>query len=249
MTTAADRQARARPSPLASLRQLYTILLRMQLTTLRLLGVAALGSIGVLLGALSGQDDDPVGATAEMSAAYGITIAIPLCVLWLATSSVGDLIDDGLLVYLWLKPVSRWQLPAAAVLATATVVLALIALPLVAATLVAGVPELVPAVAIATTLATLAYAGLFVAAGLWLRRALWWGIAYLLVWENGIARASEGASRLSVGGYARSALARIADVEVELGGRSLLLSLVVLVAVTVGGWLVATHRYRRAEIA
>ena len=80
-------------------------------------------------------------------------------------------------------------------------------------------------------------------------RALWWGIAYLLVWETGIARASEGASRLSVGGYARSALARVADVDVELGGRSLLLSLVVLVAVTLGGWLAATHRYRRAEIA
>jgi hypothetical protein len=98
-------------------------------------------------------------------------------------------------------------------------------------------------------LATLAYAGLFVALGLWLRRALWWGLAYLLVWENGVARASEGASRLSVGGYARSALARLTDVELELGGRPLALSLVVLVVVTIGGWLAATYRYRRAEIA
>lgn len=249
MTTTADRPRRPRPAPLASLRELYGVLLRMQLTTLRLLGVAALGAVGVLLGGLTGHDDDPVGATAEMTAAYGITIAIPLCVLWLATSSVGDLIDDGLLVYLWLKPVARWQLPAAALAATATVVLALIVVPLVAATLVAGVPELAASVALASTLATLAYAGLFVAAGFWLRRALWWGIAYLLVWENGIARASEGASRLSVGGYARSVLARMADIELELGGRSLVLSLVVLVAVTVGGLLAATHRYRRAEIA
>ena len=98
-------------------------------------------------------------------------------------------------------------------------------------------------------LATLAYAGLFVALGLWLRRALWWGLAYLLVWENGVARASEGASRLSVGGYARSVLARLTDVELELGGRPLVLSLVVLVVVTIGGWLAATYRYRRAEIA
>ena len=184
-----------------------------------------------------------------MIAGYGITVAIPLCILWLATSSVGDLVDDGLLVYLWLKPVARWQLPGASILATGTVVLALVVVPLVVATVVAGMPELVLDVAVACVLATLAYAGLFVALGLWLRRALWWGLAYLLVWENGVARASEGASRLSVGGYARSVLARLTDVELELGGRPLVLSLVVLVVVTIGGWLAATYRYRRAEIA
>jgi hypothetical protein len=69
------------------------------------------------------------------------------------------------------------------------------------------------------------------------------------VWENGIARASEGASRLSIGGYARSVLARLADVELADAGRSLVLAVVVLVAVAIGGWLAATIRYRRAEIA
>jgi hypothetical protein len=69
------------------------------------------------------------------------------------------------------------------------------------------------------------------------------------VWENGIARASEGASRLSVGTYARSVLARLADLDLDLAGRPLVLSVVALVVVAVGGWLAATHRYRRAEIA
>jgi len=249
MTATAETALRPRPTPFATLRQLYVIVLRMQLTPLRLVGVAALGAIGILLGALTGRDDDPTQATVDMAAGYGLTVAIPLCVLWLATSSVGDLVDDGLLVYLWLKPVARWQLPAASVLATATVVLALVVVPLVVATLVAGTSGLLLDVALAGTLATLAYASLFVALGLWLRRALWWGLAYLLVWENGVARASEGASRLSVGGYARSVLARLADVELDLGGRPLALALVVLVAVAVGGWLAGTYRYRRAEIA
>jgi len=191
MTTTVDAPPRRRPAALATLRQLYTIVLRMQLTPLRTLAVAALGAIGILLGFLTGSDDDPVQATVEMIGGYGITVAIPLCILWLATSSVGDLIDDGLLVYLWLKPVARWQLPGASVLATGTVVLALVVVPLVVATLVAGTPELALDALVACVLATLAYAGLFVALGLWLRRALWWGLAYLLVWENGVARASE----------------------------------------------------------
>ena len=247
--TAATDTTRPRPATLTTLRQLYTIVLRMQLTPLRLLGIGALGSIALLLGVLTGRDDDPLRATADLAAGYGITVAIPLCILWLATSSVGDLVDDGLLVYLWLKPVARWQLPAASVLATSTVVLALIVVPLVVATLGAGTPGLALDVAVAGVLTTLAYSGLFVALGLWLRRALWWGIAYLLVWENGIARASEGASRLSVGGYGRSVLAQLADVDLELGGRPLVLSVVVLVVVTIGGWLAATYRYRHAEIA
>jgi hypothetical protein len=248
MSATAD-VTRPRPAALATLRELYVIVLRMQLTPLRLLGVGALGAIGALLGVLTGRDDDPVRATADLVAAYGIAVAIPLCALWLATSSVGDLVDDGLLVYLWLKPVSRWQLPAASILATSTVVLALIVAPFVLATLLAGTPGLAPHVLVACALATLAYASLFVAGGLWLRRALWWGLAYLLVWENGIARASEGASRLSVGGYAHSVLARLADVDLELGGRPLTVSVVALLVVIVGGWLAATHRYRRAEIA
>ena len=247
--TAATDTTRPRPATLTTLSQLYTIVLRMQLTPLRLLGIGALGGIALLLGVLTGRNDDPVRATADLAAGYGITVAIPLCILWLATSSVGDLVDDGLLVYLWLKPVARWQLPAASVLATSTIVLALIVVPLVVATLGAGTPGLALDVAVAGVLTTLAYSGLFVALGLWLRRALWWGIAYLLVWENGIARASEGASRLSVGGYGRSVLAQLADVDLELGGRPLVLSVVVLVVVAIGGWLAATYRYRHAEIA
>jgi len=54
---------------------------------------------------------------------------------------------------------------------------------------------------------------------------------------------------LSVGGYGRSVLAQLADVDLELGGRPLVLSVVVLVVVAIGGWLAATYRYRHAEIA
>jgi ABC-2 type transport system permease protein len=233
---------------LLSLRTLYWLLLRLQVTWLRAAGLASLGGVAVLLAFFARRDDDPVRAAARVVADYGLTLAIPVCVLWFATSSVGDLVEDRLLVYLWLKPVSRWQLPAAAILATATTVVPLVVAPLVIATVVADAAELALPAAIACVLAGLAYAALFVFAGLWLRRALWWGLLYVLLWENGLARASDGAARLSVGGYARSLLAGLADVDLTLGERGLAASLAALIVVATGGAIAATARYRRAEV-
>ena len=55
-------------------------------------------------------------------------------------------------------------------------------------------------------LARLAYAGLFVAAGIWFRRAVWWGLAFVLLWENVVAYTAEGrrASRSPGGPFACS---------------------------------------------
>jgi len=57
----------------------------------------------------------------DIVAAYGLGIVVPLAALWFGTSAIGDLVEDRLLVYLWLKPIPRWQLPAAAILATSSV--------------------------------------------------------------------------------------------------------------------------------
>jgi len=232
----------------SSFAALYRLLLRLQVTPLRLVGIAALGSLAILLGLLARGDEDALRATTEVALGYGLGIVLPLATVWLATSSVGDLIEDRLLVYLWLKPVPRWQLPAAAVLATVTVVVPLVAVPLVATALVAGTTELIGALVLASVLAVVAYAGLFVAAGLWLRRALWWSLLYILVWENGLARAVEGAARLSIASYAQSLVADAADVEIAYADRLPVASVVVPLAVGLAGFALATIRYRRAEI-
>ena len=89
----------------------------------------------------------------------------------------------------------------------------LVAVPLVVAAIVAGASQLIGALLLACVLATFAYAGVFVAVGLWLRRALWWCLLYILVWENGLARAVDGAARLSIASYAQSLVAHAADIE------------------------------------
>ena len=173
---------------------------------------------------------------------------MPFATLWLGTSAIGDLVDDRLLVYLWLKPVARWQLPAAAVLATASVVLPLTAVPLAVSALVAGAGDVALAAFLAATFGALAYAGLFVAAGLWLRRAVWWGLAFVLLWENVVASTAEGAARFTVNGWASSVLGVAPGVDVSARAGSAAAAFVVLPAIAGASWLLATWRYRRADV-
>jgi ABC-2 type transport system permease protein len=237
-----------RPSPLTSLVVLYRLLLRTQITVPRLLGIAALGAIAVLIGVLARWDENSGQAIADAVSSYGLGLLVPLATLWLGTSAIGDLVEDRLLAYLWLKPVSRWQLPAAAVLATVTVVVPLTAVPLAASTFAAGANDVAVAAFLAAVFAALAYAGLFVAAGLWFRRAVWWGLAFVLLWENVVAYTAEGAARFTVIGWASSILGLAPNVDVQLEAGSAAAAFVVLPAIAVAGWLIATWRYRRVDI-
>ena len=238
----------ARPGTLASLAIFYRLLLRTQITVPRLLGIGGLGALAVLLGLFARFDDDSSQAAANAISSYGLAILVPLAALWLGTSAVGDLVEDRLLVYLWLKPVSRWQLPLAAILAVVSVVVPLTALPLTASAVVAGANDVAWATLLASSLGALAYTGLFVAAGFWFRRAIWWGLAFVLIWENAVAYTAEGAARFTVVGWASSVLGLAPDVDVQLEAGPAVVALVVLPAIAVSAWLVATWRYRRADI-
>jgi ABC-2 type transport system permease protein len=237
-----------RPSTLASLAVFYRLLIRTQVTVPRVLGIAGLGAVAVVIGLFARWDDNPSQAAADAISSYGLAVLVPLATLWLGTAAVGDLIEDRLLVYLWLKPVSRWQLPAAAILAALTVVVPLTVVPLTVSTFVAGAGDVALATLLASMLAALAYAALFVAAGIWFRRAIWWGLAFILIWENAVAYAAEGAARFTVVGWASAVLGLAPDVEVQLEADSAGVGLVVLPAVAIAAWLVATWRYRRADI-
>jgi ABC-2 type transport system permease protein len=238
----------ARPDTLVSFLALYRLLLRTQITVPRLLGIAALGALSILIGLFARWDDNSAQAAVDSVSSYGLGILVPFATLWLGTSAIGDLVDDRLLVYLWLKPVSRWLLPAAAVLATVSVVVPLTALPLAASALVAGAGEVAPAALLAASFGALAYAGLFVAAGLWFRRAVWWGLAFVLLWENVVAHTAEGAARFTVSGWASSVLGLAPGVDVSDQAGSAAAAFVILPAIAVAGGLAATWRYRRADI-
>ena len=60
-------------------------------------------------------------------------------------------------------------------------------------------------------IATVAYAGVFTWLGLRVKRALVWGLAYILIWEGFVARAGATPSNLSVRASTRSVLGRISE--------------------------------------
>lgn len=240
--------AATRPGSWTVLTALYRLVLRNQVTLGRALGIGTLGALAVVLGAFARFDDDPTQAAADGIGGYGLALLVPLAALWLGTGAIGDLVEDRLLVYLWLKPVPRWVLPVAAVLATATVVVPLAVLPVAASAIVAGSGELATAALVASLLAALAYSGLFVAFGLWFRRAVWWGLAFVLLWENLVANISSGVARFTVVGWTGSILSTAGDVDVAVEAAGAGAAFVVLPLMAVAGCVVAARRYRRTEV-
>jgi ABC-2 type transport system permease protein len=218
----------------------------------RVVSLAALGLVAVVVGAAVGAADptNPVQTGAELVDGFGLSVLAPVVVLVFATAALGDPIDDGTLVYLWLRPIPRSTLALAAATATAIVALPLVVVPLaLTAAATGGGDELVLGTVAASVVVVVAYTGLFVAAGSWLRRALAWGIVYVLIWEGFIARASEGTARLAVRSYGRSLVAEIADVDLELGTIGAGAAVVVPVVVAGLGLAATVVRLRRGDVA
>lgn len=202
---------------MSTLSRLYVLFLRLQATRARMLGMLALGGIAVLLGFGMSLDDATVSQAGNgrgLVDGFGLAILVPVVSLIVASSALGDLVDDQTLVYLWLRPVARWKMAVAALAATLTLALPLVLIPIAGeAALVDQHVGLVSAALRAAAIATIAYSAVFVALGFKVRRSLVWGLAYVLIWENAVARVASGAARLSIQSYARSLLFRLSGGE------------------------------------
>lgn len=243
-TTSATRTSAA---PLPAVASIYRMFLRGQLTRLRALGLLLLSLIAILLAILARTDEfSPVRTAVEIMAEYGISLVVPVCTLWIASSLTGDLIEDRLMVYLWLKPVPRWVVPTAAVAAAVTIMVPLVVVPLGVAAAISGSGALLVSTVTTSLIGVFAYGAVFVLFGLRFSRALWWGLAYVLVWENAIARLTDGLARLSIRSYLSTLMSRANDVDLALADRSAGASYVVplvagVVAIGLAAWVLQTR--------
>jgi ABC-2 type transport system permease protein len=231
---------------------IYRVTLRTQATKGRLAALALLGLVGVVVGLALGLSDvrEPLRAATNMINAFGLSLYAPVVTLVFASASLGDPAEDGTLVYFWLRPVPRWQIVAGTYLATLTVALPLVLVSLGLSALLSGAGHgLVRGTLVSATLAVIAYGGIFTWLGLRVRRALVWGLAYILLWEGFVASAGKSASRLAVRAYTRSVLSKATGVDLKLANVSPFFAVVVPIAIGIVWAALTVRRLRRAEVA
>jgi ABC-2 type transport system permease protein len=223
-------------------------MLRNQASAGRVVAVGALGAAGVLLGLAVGVQSsiDPVQDGADLVNAYGLTVLVPVVALVFASSTLGDLVDDRTLVYIWLRPVNRMTVACASAAAAITICLPAVTVPLVISAGLTGAGlALVGGTALAAGVGVVGYCGMFAALGLRFKRALVWGLAYILLWEGYVANASKTASRLSLRAYTRSVVSGYTGVRLDQAELGLVAA--VAVPVLVGATFVVLTGRRLAR--
>jgi ABC-2 type transport system permease protein len=231
----------------------YRLSLRLLVTRGRLVALVAVGAVAVLLGVVvraGGAEVDKSKAVYDVIDGYCLGVLAPVVALVFASAALGDPAEDGTLVYLWLKPVARWRVVVGALVASLSVALPLVVVPSVVAAAVSGVGHgVVGAAVAASALSVVAYTTIFLGLGLKVKRALVWGLAYVLIWEGAVARTGRGAARLAVHVYARSVLVDLSHRPKPKLVIAPFTSVFVPLVVAAVAVVVATRLLARAEVA
>ncbi len=203
----------------------------------RLVALSALGLIGVFLaGVLRWSEGASAIDGAFLIDRFALTFYIPLTALVIATSTLGAHLEDSTLAYFWLRPIRRIEIAISGLLASWLVLLPLVMVPVAVIAAIAGTGTTVTAAVTAGVLSALAYGAVFTVLGLLTRRALVWGLVYVMLWEGVVAGLSRGAGRLALSSYSSSMLSRLTDVKGIIAEPS---TLATCVAVAVGVVVVA----------
>ena len=238
-------------SPATSISAYYRLLLRGQLTKGRVFGLGALSAISFFLAIVmrtSIDERDLEEASVGLMAEYSIGLLIPLAALILASPMIGNLVEDRLLVYLWLKPVPRWHLAVAAYAAAVTTLLPAVVVPVLLTALITGIGSLVMPAVGAAILGVLAYCAIYLFIGARFSWGLWLGLLYLVLWENVVARLGDGSARLSIRSYLLTILERGTDVSIDLADRAGWSSIVIPLAVAAAGVALTAATLARKDI-
>lgn len=219
MTTARYRSVDT--SPTRTIPAFYRMLLHGQLTRGRVFGLGLLSAIAVLFAVLTRlTDDDPEGAAIFTIAEYAIGLLVPLSAVMIASPLFGNLVEDRLLVYLWLKPPPRWHIAVAAFGAVVTTLIPVSLAPVLGAVLIIGDTAMIAPALLAALLGVLAYGAVYLWLGLRFTWGLWLGLLYLALWENTISRFGDGPARFSIRSYLVTIVEWGTDQEISLADRA-----------------------------
>jgi len=201
-----------------------------------------------------GQDDRTDAAIVVLGA-FAIATVVPLIALIAGTGALGGEIDDGSIVYLLSKPVSRHVIITTKLAVSGAVVTLFGAVPVFLAglVLVGGQDRLAVAYGLGALVAGVTYCAAFLLLSVLTRSAVVVGLVYALVWEAGVGNVLPGAQALSIQQWSL-AVARAVVGEDRADALELTaavrpeISVVLLLVVLVGATYLAGHRLRSLRL-
>ena len=193
---------------------LLAVALRQAASPGRLGLLLLLGLLPLAVAAILRTTGDPDALIEAVLDPLVIALFLPIAVMTVATTAFGNEVEDRTLGLLTTKPASRAYIVLVKLAATLAITAPMV---VVLAVIVAVMGDdgdaarTALAAAIGAALGALAYASIFMWAGLITSRALGFGLAYVLLWEALITSLIDGARFLSVRSYTKSIMQGLDD--------------------------------------
>lgn len=141
-----------------------------------------------------------VSTTSTLIINFGLGTLVPVMCLLVGTGVIAHEIEDGSVVYVLAKPLSRTTIALSKLIVAEAVALVFTVVPIVVATQIAGDEDgkLAVGLGVATALASLAYTAVFFAIAILTRNPTIVGLIYALLWEGTLAGYVPGVRTVSV---------------------------------------------------
>lgn len=163
---------------------------------------------------LSARDGMDQGSAENFLRIFGIGIAVPVIALIATTTLINSEFDDGSMIYLLTKPISRLTIIAskAVIVLGAGVVFGALMM-FVAGLLMVGSDGRVAVAALAGgAVSTIAYVGIFTALATTMKRSVIGCLLFWLIWESTISSLFSPVKWLSARAWGNAAIQHIANV-------------------------------------
>jgi ABC-2 type transport system permease protein len=164
---------------------------------------------------------------------------------------IGPEIDDGQIMYVLTKPISREVIVLTKLVVAIVLVTAFATVPTLLTGLVLSgtTAQLTPAFAVGVLIGGVAYSAVFVALAVASRNAVTIGLLYALVWESLLGSFAPGAKSASIQQWCLSVTDALTGASPVTSTVDLPVAIALLVAVTAAATLLATFRLRTLAVA
>ncbi|GAA0395670.1 ABC transporter permease [Microbispora corallina] len=207
----------------------------------------ALVVIAALFRLIGGQDEH---TAVTLMRSFAIGTMLPLLGLIAGTGVVAPEIEDGTIIHLLAKPISRpvIALTKFVVAASLVVVLAGVSTFAAAYLLAGGDSGVATGFTLGAVVGGIAYAAVFLLLGVLTRHAVTVGVIYALVWEGVVGGYVPGARKFSIQQWAQSVADHVSSSPFFSTDVALGFALPAMVIVTVGALLWAGQRLRSLSL-